>query len=115
MILADYESIYGQTQLVFYRPYDFSLIMFTIEFCKTKKGYEAKPSQQLSLDLSRLIDLKGFSVITDAGIAVVGTISDEEVLIQSYGNILFKTLDVESDSSKGKAKKIAKKIYGVCL
>jgi hypothetical protein len=89
--------------------------MFTIEFCKTKKGYEAKPFQQVSLDLKRLLSVKEFTVITDAGIAIVGKISGEEVLIQSYGNILFKTLDVENNSSKGKAKKIAEKIYQLCL
>ena len=89
--------------------------MFTIEFCKTKKGYEAKPQKQVRFRLKELENCEDFEVITDAKIAIVGRIDGQEILIQSYGNILFKTLDVESSGALQKAEKIAKKIYEVCL
>ena len=62
---------------------------YSIDYCKTKKGFEAKLKKRQKLDMARL--KQEFNVIADACIALVLEIQDEEVIVQEYGSCLFKT------------------------
>ncbi len=82
--------------------------MFNIEYCKTKKGFEAKLKKPKKLELNKI--KKQFKVIGDAGITLVIKEENEEIIIQQYGSLLFK-----ATKDKEKAEKIAKKIFKVGL
>lgn len=82
--------------------------MYNIEYCKTKKGFEAKLEKRKNLDMDLL--KKEFSVIADAGIVIVLGVDNEEIIVHDYGTLLFKACKDEK-----KAKRIAEKIYGAGL
>lgn len=79
---------------------------YSIDYCKTKKGFEAKLKKRQKLNLARI--KQKFKVIADAGIALVLKIQDEEVIVQEYGSCLFKTCKDEE-----KAKNITQKIFKI--
>lgn len=89
--------------------------MFTISYCKTKKGYEAKPTKQITLDLEQLKNISNAKIIADAALAAVIKIDEQELLIHQYGAILFKTLQKEDKTARIVAEQLAKKVYDVCL
>ena len=79
---------------------------FTIEPCKTKAAYSAKPKKKCSLDFSKL---KDFNIVLETPIATVVKIEGEEIIVHKYGELKFKTL-----KDKEKIKKIAEKIFLTC-
>lgn len=89
--------------------------MFTIAYCKTKKGYEAKPTKQIQLDLKQVSSIPNTTIIADAALAAVIKIDQQELLIHQYGAILFKTLQKENKEAKTIAEQLAKKVYTACL
>lgn len=89
--------------------------MFAIEYCKTKKGYEAKPTKQIKLNLKKLKDLQGAEILADAALVVVVRIAGEELIVHSYGGILFKTLNKEDDTAREIALCLAQQVYNCCL
>lgn len=89
--------------------------MFAIEYCKTKKGYEAKPAKQIKLNLKKLKDVQGAEILADAALVVVVRIADEELIVHSYGGILFKTLNKEDDTAREIALGLAQQVYSCCL
>ena len=82
--------------------------MYKIEYCKTKKGFEAKLDKRVKIDLETL--KKEFKVVADAGIVIILEINNEEVIVHDYGTLLFKNCE-----DKKKAKEIAEKVYNVGL
>ena len=77
---------------------------FTLEKCKTKAAYSAKPIKKVKLDL-KLIKKK-FEVILETPILLVIKTEGIEVIVHSYGELLFKNCeDVKL------MKKIAEKVY----
>ncbi len=84
------------------------MIDFTIEKCKTKAAYSAKLKKQQKLDLSRI--KKEFEVALETPILLVVKVEGLEVIVHSYGELLFKKCeDVEL------MRRIAEKIYEVGL
>jgi adenylyltransferase/sulfurtransferase len=79
---------------------------FTVQKCKTRAGWSARPKSQVKLDLNAI--KKKFSVILDTPILIVvrkeGIPGD--MIIHNYGEILFKEL-----SDEKKIRKIAEEIY----
>ena len=77
---------------------------FEIKECKTKSSFVAKPKKRISLNIKKIT--KKFEVIEDAGIIAVIRIDNEEIVVNNYGELIFKTnKDIE------KIRKIAKEIY----
>lgn len=83
-----------------------SVNTYSIDYCKTKKGFEAKLKKRQKLDMNKI--KQEFTVIADAGIALVIEIDNEEIIIQEYGSCLFKTCKDEE-----KAKEITQKIFKI--
>ena len=84
------------------------MIDFTIEKCKTKAAYSAKLKKQQKLDLIRI--KKEFEVALETPILLVVKVEGLEVIVHSYGELLFKKCeDVEL------MRRIAEKIYEVGL
>lgn len=79
---------------------------YSIDYCKTKKGFEAKLKKRQKLDMNKI--KQEFTVKADAGIALVLEIDNEEIIIQEYGSCLFKTCKDEE-----KAKNITQKIFKI--
>jgi hypothetical protein len=75
-----------------------------IKPCKTRATYSVKPKKSVKLDLSKL--KSSFNIKAETPIASVIDVDGEEIIIQKYGEIRFKTLKDEA-----KIKKIAEKIY----
>ncbi|MBI4738857.1 HesA/MoeB/ThiF family protein [Candidatus Woesearchaeota archaeon] len=79
---------------------------FTIQKCKTRAGWSARPVRQTRLDLSKL--KKRFQIVLETPILLV--VKKEgfsgEIIVHNYGEILFKQ---SSDEKKMKA--IAAEIY----
>ncbi|MBT7902360.1 HesA/MoeB/ThiF family protein [Candidatus Woesearchaeota archaeon] len=76
---------------------------FTIQKCKTKAGWSAKPTKQLKLNLNNI--KKKFKLIMDTPILIVIE-KKGEIIVHNYGELLFKDLKDEQE-----IKKIAKEIY----
>jgi adenylyltransferase/sulfurtransferase len=76
---------------------------FTVQKCKTRKGWSAKPKRNIKLNLNDI--KKKFKVILDTPILLV--IDHEgEIVIHDYGELLFKELKDEQ-----RIKKISDEIY----
>ena len=80
--------------------------MFEIKLCRRKGALEALPKGRQELDLERLKEQ--FEVLLDAGIVVVLRVNGFEVVVHSYGKIMFKDMKDEE-----KARKIAEEIYEI--
>ena len=79
---------------------------FTIEKCKKKAAYKAKPIKRCKLNITGI--KKKFKVISDARIAIVVDVDGHEVIVQEYGELTFKE---GKEEDKKKFKTIAEKIY----
>ncbi|MFC1741337.1 hypothetical protein ACFL3V_02275 [Nanoarchaeota archaeon] len=76
---------------------------FTINRCKTKKGFSVKPKSNIKLNLKSIS--KKFKTTLDADVLLV--IDNEgEIIVHGYGELIFKELD-----DKDKIKSIAEEIY----
>lgn len=75
-----------------------------IKPCKTRATFSVKPKTNIKLDLSKLKSF--FKIKAETPIASVIDVDGEEIIIQKYGELRFKTLKDET-----KIKKIAEKIY----
>jgi adenylyltransferase/sulfurtransferase len=76
---------------------------FTVQKCKTRKGWSAKPRRNIRLDLDSI--KKRFKVILDTPILLV--IDHEgEIVVHDYGELLFKELNDER-----RIKEISDEIY----
>ncbi|MBT5022420.1 HesA/MoeB/ThiF family protein [Candidatus Woesearchaeota archaeon] len=76
---------------------------FTIQKCKTKAGWSAKPKQNLKLNLDAI--KQKYETIMDTPILLVID-CEGEIIVHNYGEILFKELKDEE-----KMKKIVAEIY----
>lgn len=79
---------------------------YIIEKCKRKAAYKAKPIKRIKLDIEKVKKVQNAKIISDAKIAVVLDFDGEQVIVQEYGTVTFKTL-----KNKEKIKEIAEKIY----
>jgi len=77
--------------------------MFTIKLCKNKGSYEVIPKNKLKLNLNKL---KSFEIIEDAKIFIIVKIDNCEIIVQNYGDLIFKDCE-----DKEKIKRIAEEIY----
>ena len=83
-----------------------SIMKYTLEKCKTKAAYSAKLNKKLNLSKIK----EKFSVVLETPILLVIKVDDIEIIVHSYGELLFKNCeDVEL------MKKIADKVYEVGL
>jgi len=78
--------------------------MFTLQKCKTRAAYSAKPNKNIKLDLSKLKE--EYEMLIDTPILVVVKHDDKEIIVHSYGEIIFKEMEDEE-----KMTELAKKIY----
>ncbi len=81
---------------------------FTIQKCKTKAAYSAKPKKNIKLNLKKIN--KEFEVILETPILLVIKESGIEIIVHGYGELLFKNCEDVS-----KMKKIAEKVYKVAV
>ncbi len=82
-----------------------SPLPFTIEFCKTKAAYTAKPTKQIRLHLQKIRNK--YPPLIDTPMLLLIKMEDEtEILVKEFGEIVFKTL-----KDKKLMEKIAKEIY----
>ena len=82
--------------------------LFEIKICKTKAAYAAKPKRHLKMNLEKLKNK--YNIKADAGIVLIADIDGEDVIIHSFGEILFKGCkDIK------KMHRIAEDIYKVAL
>jgi len=80
------------------------MIDFTLEKCKTKAGYSAKLKRTPRLDLQKI--KKRFEIVLETPILLVLKAEGVEVIVHSYGELLFKKCeDLEL------MRKLAAKIY----
>lgn len=84
---------------------------FTLTPCKTKQSCKAKLNKPQKLNLSNL-KVK-FKVTSDAGIALVLDIDSMEVIVHSYGELIFKTGNKKVTEEN--IKHIAKRIFDTAL
>ncbi len=82
--------------------------LFTIAPCKTRAAYSAKPTKNVTLNLKKI--KAAFETIIDTPIVLVIKEEGSEIIVHSYGELLFKTLNDEE-----KIKKITEKVYKVGL
>lgn len=80
---------------------------FTIKKCKSKATYSTKPKKNIKLDLSRIKQRLG-KVIIDTPITLVMDVEGEEIIVQKYGEIMFKKCE-----DKEKIRKISERIYKI--
>ncbi len=84
-----------------------STITFTIDFCKTKAAYTAKPTKQIKLHLQKI--RSKYPLLIDTPMLLLIKVEDEtEILVKEFGEIVFKTL-----KDKKKMEKIAEEIYNI--
>ena len=76
---------------------------FTVQKCKTRKGWSVKPKQNVKLNLNEV--RKAFKVVLDTPILLVIDYNGE-IIVHDYGEILFKDLKDEE-----MIKKIVREIY----
>ena len=80
------------------------MVDFTLGKCKTRAAYSAKLRKQGVLDLKRVA--KKFTVVLETPIVLVISVSNVEVIVHQYGELVFKKCeDMEL------MEKIAKEIY----
>ena len=80
--------------------------LFTLEQCKTDLSCKAKLIKRKKLNLANIKEK--FTVVTDAGIALVLSVNKLEVVVHGFGEIVFKT---GKKIDQAKLKKIAHKIF----
>ncbi len=83
---------------------------FTIKKCKTRAAYSSKPKKNIKLDLNKI--KTQFPIIMETPILLVIKTQNIEIIIHSYGELIFKKT-TEKDISK--IEKIAEKIYQYIL
>ncbi|PIN87708.1 hypothetical protein COV12_02390 [Candidatus Woesearchaeota archaeon CG10_big_fil_rev_8_21_14_0_10_32_24] len=81
---------------------------FTLEKCKTKAAYSAKLPKRVKLDLTAIS--KKFNVILETPILLVIKEQGIEIIVHSYGELMFKECE-----DIILMKKIAKKVYSIGL
>ena len=79
---------------------------FTVGKCKTRAACSAKPLGRVKLNLAKI--KKEFEVLVDTPVALVVKEEGIEIIVHSYGELIFKSFYDEE-----KIKKIAEKIYRV--
>lgn len=84
------------------------MIDFTLEKCKTKTAYSAKLKKQQQLDLLKI--KKKFEIVLETPILLVLKVEGIEIIVHSYGELLFKNCQDQE-----LMRKIAEKIYGAGL
>ncbi len=77
---------------------------FTIKKCKTRAAYSAKPLKNIKLDLARI--KTKFPVVMETPILLVIKVDEVEIIVHSYGELIFKTT-----KNIDRLEKIAEKIY----
>tara|TARA_Y100000034_G_scaffold43491_2_gene53049 strand:- start:233 stop:493 length:261 start_codon:yes stop_codon:yes gene_type:complete len=77
---------------------------FTIEKCKTKAAYSAKPVQNIKLNLKKIKEK--FETVLETPILLVIKVKGIEVIVHNYGELLFKNCE-----DKEKMEKIAERVY----
>ncbi len=81
---------------------------FTLGKCKTKAAYSAKLPTNKKLDLDAIKNK--YEVILETPVLLVIKVEDIEIIVHSYGELLFKECeDVEW------MKKVAEEVYDVGL
>jgi hypothetical protein len=85
--------------------------VFSLNPCDTDKSCKAKLNKRQSLNMANIKE--NFTVVSDAGIALVLDIEHIEVIVHGYGDLVFKL--GKNTISKTKLKELAKKIYKVGL
>jgi len=81
---------------------------FTVELCKDKGGYAAKPVEKLSLDLDAISN--SFETIIKTPILIVIKINNHEVICHNFGELIFKNL-----TDKKQIRNLANNIYNKSL
>ena len=66
-------------------------ILFSLGKCKTRAGYSAKLQKMQKLDL-KIIE-RQFEVVMETPILLVIRVKGVEVIVQGYGELLFKECD----------------------
>jgi molybdopterin/thiamine biosynthesis adenylyltransferase len=86
-----------------YALLDGSVPDFSVQQCKTRKGWSVKPKSNIKLNLEGI--RKSFKVILDTPILIVLE-KEGEIIVHDYGELLFKDLKDEQ-----RIRKIASEIY----
>ncbi|MDP3989586.1 MAG: hypothetical protein Q8Q01_00075 [archaeon] len=81
---------------------------FIIEKCKTKAAYSAKLAKKQTLNFNKIKE--HFEVLLETPILLVIKIEEVEVIVHSYGELLFKKCQ-----DKNLMTKIAERIYSIGL
>ena len=81
---------------------------FTLDKCKTKAAYSAKLDKKTTLNTEKI--KKRFNVILETTILLVIAVDGVEVIVHSYGELLFKKCQ-----DKELMNKIAEKVYAAGL
>ena len=86
------------------------MIHFTLEKCKTRAGYSAKLPSSRKLNLVKI--KKEFETILETPILLVIQEQGMEIVVHSYGELLFKN---SKEEDLEKMRKVAEKIYDLGL
>jgi len=78
--------------------------MFNIKLCKSKGSYEVNPKKKIKLNLKTL--KQHFKTLEDAEIFLILKIENYEIIVHSYGDLVFKDC-----KDKKIIEKIAREIY----
>ena len=65
-----------------------TMFEFTVARCKTRAAYSAKPNKQVKLDFAAI--KKKYETLLDTPIVVVIKIDGVEIIVHSYGELVFK-------------------------
>ena len=84
------------------------MINFSLGKCKTRAGYSAKVPNSQRLDLKEIKHT--FETVLETPILIVIKTSQGEVIVHSYGELLFK-----DGKDMDEMEKIARQIYGAGL
>jgi len=77
---------------------------FAVKFCKTKAAYSAKPTKNIKLNFDKI--RKEMKILVDTPIVLISEEEGEEIIIHSYGELVFKNC-----KDNEKISRISKKIY----
>lgn len=78
-------------------------IQFSVGKCKTRAAHSAKPKSRVKLNLEKI--KKHFHVTVETPILLMLNINNIEIIVHSYGEILFKSGD-DFDFMEETARKI---------
>jgi len=89
---------------LFKPPFYMGHMDFTVELCKDKGGWAAKPKVQTKLDLGKISSQ--FTTLIKTPILLVVKIQGHDVIVHGHGELIFKDLE-----DREEIRKLAEKVY----